>query len=209
MAPDPSFSAAYAGHTAKSLLLFLLGITIFYTGEAMHRDRDLKIEPLLWSQAGPNYVLLLSKCLATLLLTISLILSVAVITISLQILKHNGPIELPAYLRTYSLILIPNAIFMAAAVLMLNVLLRDRYVTYAAAIGICAGLFYLYTQGHNGWLYNPMLFQLWDYANLIGGAKYSQILQHRIYILTLAALFIGLAHLCYPRKSIRNPDLSA
>ena len=202
--PEPSLSAAYAGHTAKSLLLFLLGITIFYTGEAMHRDRDLKIEPLLWSQAGPNYVLLLSRFLATLALTLSLILVVGVVAISLQILKHNGPIELQAYLRINFLILVPNAIFMAATVLMLNVLLRDRYLTYASAIGTCAGLFYLYTQGHNGWLYNPMLFQLWTYLDLIGGPNYSQILQHRIYILALAALFIGLAHLCYPRKSIQN-----
>jgi ABC-2 type transport system permease protein len=199
--PGPSYSAAYAGHTAKSLLLFLLGITIFYTGEAMHRDRDLKIEPLLWSQAAPNYVLLLSKLLATLALTLALILLVGVITIALQVLKHNGPIELTAYLRIYGLILIPNAIFLAAAALALNVLLRDRYLTYAAAIGTCAGLFYFYTQGHNHWLYNPLLFQLWDYENLIGGAMYSQILQHRIYILALAAILIGLAHLRYPRHS--------
>jgi ABC-2 type transport system permease protein len=201
VAPEPSFSAAYAGNTAKSLLLFLLGITIFYTGEAMHRDRDLRIEPLLWSQAGPNYVLLLSKFLATLVLALSLILLVGVITVALQVLKHNGPIELAAYVRIYGLILIPNAIFMAAAALALNVLLRDRYLTYAAAIGTCAGLFYLYSQGHNHWLYNPLLFQLWDYGDLIGGANYSQLLQHRIYILTLAAIFIGLAHLGYPRHS--------
>ncbi|HEX7531185.1 MAG TPA: ABC transporter permease [Pyrinomonadaceae bacterium] len=149
VAPEPSLSAAYAGHTAKALLLFLLGITIFYTGEAMHRDRDLRIEPLLWSQAAPNYALLLSKLLATLVLTVGLILLVGVITITLQIFKHNGPIELSAYLRIYCIILIPNAIFMAAAALVLNVLLRDRYLTYAAAIGTCAGLFYLYSQGHN------------------------------------------------------------
>jgi ABC-2 type transport system permease protein len=201
VAPEPSLSAAYAGHTAKALLLFLLGITIFYTGESMHRDRDLRIEPLLWSQAAPNYALLLSKFLATLVLTVGLILLVGVITITLQIFKHNGPIELSAYLRIYCIILIPNAIFLAAAALALSVLLRDRYLAYAAAIGTCAGLFYLYSQGHNHWLYNPLLFQLWSYPDLVGGRNYSQILQHRIYILTLAALFIGLAHLWYPRKS--------
>ncbi len=179
----------------------MLGITIFYTVEAMHRDRDLRVEPLLWSQAIPNVVLLLSKFLSTLLLTLALIMVVALITIILQGVKHNGPIELSAYLRIYGIILIPNAICLAAAALALNIVLRDRYVTYAAAIGICTGLFYLYTQGHKGWFYNPMLFHLWDYADLIGGRNYSQILEHRIYILTLAVLFIGLAHLCYPRKS--------
>jgi ABC-2 type transport system permease protein len=200
VAPDPSYSAAYAGHAARSLLVFMLGITIFYTGEAMHRDRDLRIEPLLWSQSGPNYVLLLSKFLATLMLALSLILVVGVITITLQLLKHNGPIELAAHLRIYGLILIPNAIFLAAAALGLNVLLRDRYVTYAAAIGICGGFFYLYTQGHNGWLYNPLLFQLWNYPDLIGGANHSRILWQRIYVLAFASFFLSLAHLWYPRR---------
>ena len=199
--PEPSFSAAYAGHTAKALLLFLLGITIFYTVEAMHRDRDLRIEPLLWNQPIPNYVLLLSRFFATLLLTLALILLVALVTITLQSVKHNGPLELSAYLRVYGLILIPNAIFLAAAALALNVLVRDRYLTYAAAIGTCAGLFYLYSQGHNHWLYNPVLFQLWDYMDLIGGANHSRILDNRLYILILALLFLDLAHLLFPRKS--------
>jgi ABC-2 type transport system permease protein len=201
VAPEPSLSAAYAGNTAKSLLLFLLGITIFYTGEAMHRDRDLRIEPLLWSQPIPNYVLLLSKFLATMLLTLALILVVALITITLQSVKHNGPIDLSAYLRIYCIILVPNAIFLAAAALALNVFLRDRYLTYAAAIGTCAGLFYLYAQGHNHWLYNPLLFQLWDYGDLIGSANHSRILDNRLYILILALFFIELAHLLCQRNS--------
>jgi ABC-2 type transport system permease protein len=200
VAPGPSLSAAYAGHTARSLLLFMLGIAIFYTGEAMHRDRDLRIEPLLWSQAVPNYALLLSKLLATLLLTLGLILAVVLITITLQGVKHDGPVELAAYLRIYCIILIPNAIFLAAAALALNVLLRDRYLTYAAAIGTGAGLFYLYSQGHNGWLYNPMLFQLWTYSDLIGGATQSRILWHRIYVFAFAGLFLSLAHLWHPRR---------
>src|SRR5258708_1271038 len=208
--PGPSYSAAYAGHTARSLLLFMLGITTFYTGEAMHRDRDLRIEPLLWSQPAPNYGLLLSKFLATLLLTLGLILAVALIAITVQGAKHNAPIELSAYLRVYGLILIPNAIFLAAGMLALNVLLRDRYLTYAAAIGTSAGLFYLYTQGHTGWLYNPMLFQLWDYPDLIGGANHPRIVWHRIYVLAFAGLFLSLAHLWYPRRlSVMAPALLA
>lgn len=202
VAPEPSFSAAYAGNTAKSLLLFMLGITIFYTGEATHRDRDLRIEPLLWSQPIPNYVLLLSKFLATLTLTLALALLVALVTLTLQGVKHNGPIEFSAYLRTCWIISIPNAIFLAAVALALCVLLRERYLTYAVAIGICAGLFYLYTQGHNHWLYNPVLFQLWDYADLSGGPQHSYIIWSRLYILALASSFLSFAHLWYPRRAV-------
>ena len=200
--PDPTYSAGYAGNTARALMIFLLGISIFYTGEAMHRDRDLKIESTLWSQPVPNYVLLLPKFMATLMLTLGLVLLVGVITITLQAAKGNAPFELSAYLRVYFLVVIPNAIFLAAAALALTVFLRDRYLTYAAAIGAAAGLFYLYSQGHNHWLYNPLLHQLWDYADLSGGARHSQILWNRIYVLTLAGLFLAFAHLLYPRKSV-------
>jgi ABC-2 type transport system permease protein len=202
--PDPTYTAAYAGNTAKSLLLFMIGITVFYTGEAMHRDRDQRIEPILWSQPVPNYVLLLSKFLATLLLTLALVVLVVVITIILQAVKHNGPIEWMAYAKIYSVIVVPNAIFMAAAALSLSVLVRDRYLSYALAIGVSASLFYLYTQGHNHWLYNPLLFQLWDYAGLSGSTKHSPILWNRIYIFALASLFVSFAHFWYPRKSVQN-----
>jgi len=204
VAPDPNYSASYAGNTAKSLLIFVLGITIFYTGEAVHRDRDQRIEPILLSQPVPNYVLLLSKFLATVLLTLALVLLVAVIAITLQALKHNGPIELSAYARIYLVIVLPNAIFMAAGALALNVLVRDRYLNYALTIGVCACLFYLYTQGHNHWLYNPLLFQLWEYADLSGGAKHSAIIWNRVYILALSSLFVSIAHFWYPRKAVQN-----
>jgi ABC-2 type transport system permease protein len=205
VAPDPTYSAGYAGNTAKSLLLFMIGITVFYTVEAMHRDRDQRIEPILWSEPVPNYVLLLSKFMATLLVTLGLVLLVAVITIILQAAKHNGPIELMAYAKTYFVIVVPNAIFMAAAALFFSALLRDRYLTYAVAIGTCAGLFYLYSQGHNGWLYNPLLFQLWKYSDLTGGGnRLAQILAQRIHLMAFALICLSLAHLFFLRPSNRG-----
>jgi ABC-2 type transport system permease protein len=206
--PDPSHSAAYAGNTARSLLLFMVGVSVVYIAEAMHRDRDLRIQPLLWSKPAPNYVLLLSKFIATLLLTLALILLVGLTAIAVQVLKHDGPVEVLAYLRIFLLVLLPNAIFLAASMIVLNVVLRDRYVSYAAVIGICGGLFYLYTQGHNHWLYNPLLFQLWNYRDLAEGSGYSTILLSRTYVLAFAVVFLVLAHLLYPRRSNRKTGIA-
>src|SRR5207302_2055394 len=52
--PEVSYSTTYASGTAKALLLFLIGMTVFYTGEAMHRDREARIEPVLWATPAPN-----------------------------------------------------------------------------------------------------------------------------------------------------------
>jgi ABC-type transport system involved in multi-copper enzyme maturation permease subunit len=200
--PDVSYAAAYAASTAKSLLLFLFGIMVFYTGEAMHRDREVKIEPLLWSAPAAGYVLLLSKFLAPVLLSLLLIALVNPVAVALQIYKGHTPIELAAYLRVAALILLPSVVFIAAASVLLNVLLRDKYLAYAVTIAAGGGLFYLYSQGYNHPLYNPALYQLWTYADLTGAGKNGLRIQtHRIYILALTAACLALAHLFFQRKA--------
>src|SRR5207253_10485072 len=106
--PAVSHSATYASGTAKGLLVFLVGMTVFYTGEAMHRDREARIEPVLWAAPAPNNVLLLSKFLATLLLTLSLIVLVGLISIVIQISRCHNLIEVKPFLITYSVILLPS-----------------------------------------------------------------------------------------------------
>ena len=187
--PDPSYSAAYASNTARSMLLFLIGIPIFYLGEATHRDRDCRIDGLLRSQPVHSSILLSAKFLSTLLLMFGLIVSVGVIAIVLQVVKGNGPLELSAYFRVYGLISAPNAIFLAAVALALHVVVRSRVPAYSVAIGIGVGMYYLYMQGHNNPAYNPLLLNLWTYHELISEPDRMRIVSHRAYVLGLAALY--------------------
>lgn len=203
--PDVSYSAAYATNTAKLLLLFLIGITVFYTGEAVHRDREVRIEPVLWAMPASNNVLLLSKFLATLFLTLSLVVLVGLTAIVIQFLKGHTPVEIQAFLIAYSVILVPGIVFMTGLSIAVNVLLRDKYVAYAMSIGTGAALFYLYSTGYNHWLYNPLLYQLWEYADLTGaGSNQATILIQRIYWLAIAGACLALAHLLFPRKSTKG-----
>jgi len=203
--PEVSYSATYASRTANALLLFLFGIAVFYAGETMHRDRELRIEPVLWSAPAPNFVLLLSKFSATLLLSISLMLLVALTAIPLQIYKGHAPLELPIYLTTYAVVLVPNVVFMVAASVALNVLLRDKYLTYAVSLAIGSAFYYLTSQGYNHWLYNPVLYQLWTPSDLVnGGSHLTRILVHRFYCFALSALLLALALLYFERKSTKG-----
>jgi ABC-2 type transport system permease protein len=204
-APAPSYTAAYASSTAQALLLFLFGLTVFYTGEAMHRDREVRVESLLWSAPTPNYVLLLSKFLANVLLNLALIASVALVAIGLQLYKGDDPVELSGYLLVYSVILLPSVVVIAAAVVLLNVLLRDKYLTYAVSIAIGVGLFYLYGQGYRHWLYNPVLYQLWTYSDLTSASsKQTRIFTHRLYWLASACACLACAHVLFQRKATRG-----
>lgn len=204
-APDPSYSAAYAARTADSFLIFMAAVAVFYTGEAMHRDRELGVEPVLWSAPAPDSALLLSKFVTNLLLTAAAAALVGVSGAALQLFKGHAPVEPLTYFKTYSLILTPGAAFMIAAALALNVTLRDKYLAYSACLALGGGLFYLYTLGLNHPLYNPLLYGLWTPADLqAASARLPPLLVHRLYCLALAALCLSLAHLFYGRPSGRG-----
>jgi ABC-type transport system involved in multi-copper enzyme maturation permease subunit len=203
--PDVSYSATYASSAARTLLLFLVGMTVFYTGEAMHRERELRIEPVLWAAPAPNNVLLLSKYFSTLLLTLSLVVLVGLTSIVIQFLRGHTPVEVSSYLTVFTVILFPSAAFMTAASIALNVVVRDKYLAYAVSIATGVGLFYLYSQGHNHWLHNPLLYQLWNYADLTGaGSNQVTILMHRIYCLAIAIACLSFALLFFKRKSTKR-----
>ena len=202
--PDVSHSAAYATNTAKLMLLFLIGIAVFYTNEAMHRDNEIRIEPMLWAAPASNSVLLLSKFLATFLLLVSLITTVGIAAVAIQVLRSHTPIDVIAYLRVYGIILLPGAVVLTALALLLTVILRNKYLVYVVSIGTAVGLFYLYSMGHNHWLYNPVLYGLWTSASLIDGVAMQSILWNRLYWLAIAVGCLALAHLIFPRRNGRT-----
>jgi ABC-type transport system involved in multi-copper enzyme maturation permease subunit len=200
--PEVSPSASFASHSANGVLLFLLGVIVFYTGEAMHRDREVRIDPVLWSVPAPNNVLLLSKFLSTLLLLLFLLVLVGLTAMLAQLLRGQTPIEISTYLITYSVILVPSLVFMGAFSIAMNILLRDKYVVYAVSIAMGSGLFYLYSQGYNHWLYNPVLYELWIPNDLVvTGSGFSRLLSLRIYCLAIALVCLLVAHLFFKRRS--------
>ena len=197
IAVEVSYSVTSATNTANMMLLLMAGVIIFYMGEAMHRDRELKIEPVVWSAPAPNSVLLLSKCVAMTLVACALVLVGGLTTIATQLFRGYTPVDLSAYLIINAGVVVPGIIFITSFVVALNVLLRNKYLAYVVAIGTGAGLFYLYNFGYTHWLYNPLLYRLWKYGDLTSRT----ILGYRLYCLALAAACLALAHLSFERKS--------
>jgi ABC-type transport system involved in multi-copper enzyme maturation permease subunit len=197
IAVEVSYSVTSATNTANMVLLILGGVIVFYTGEAMHRDRELRIEPVIWSAPAPNSVLLLSKWLAMTLLALSLAVASGLTTGVTQFLRGYTPVDISAYLIINAIVVVPGIIFMTSFVVALNVLVRNKYLAYVVAVGTGAGLFYLYNFGYHHWLYNPLLYRLWNYGDLTGRT----ILGYRLYCLALVAVCLALAHLFFERKS--------
>jgi len=197
IAVEVSYSVTSATNTANMLLLLLSCVIVFYTGEVMHRDRELKIEPVVWSTPAPNSVLLLSKWLAMTLLALSIVMVGGLTTIVTQVIRGYTPVDISAYLIINGVVVVPAVVFMTSFVVALNVLLRNKYLVYVVAVGAGAGLIYLYNIGYKHWSYNPLLYQLWTYSNLTGAT----MLAYRLYCLALAAACLALAHVLFERRS--------
>ena len=195
--PEISYSVTYATGTGKVLLFFLVGLIIFFTGETMHRDREVKVRPIVWSTPAPNSVLLLSKCFATALLALALLAVVGLVAIVIQVFRGHTPVDFTAYIVIYGVVVVPSIVFITSMVVALNALLRNKYATYVVAVATSAVLLYLYNIGYNHWSYNPLLYRLWTYPDLFT----ETILVRRLYCLGLAAALLALAHLVFERKS--------
>ena len=196
MVPEVSYSVMFATNTANTLFVLLTGLIVFYTGETLHRERELKVEPIVWSTPVANSVLLLSKYFAMVSLTLVLVLVVSLIAIVSQLLRGHT-LEISAYVIVHGVLLVPGILFMTAFVVALNVLLRNKYVAYVIAVGTGAGLVYLYNLGYTHWLYNPLLYRIWTYPDLTT----RPMLMKRLFCLGLAAVCLGLAHFFFERKT--------
>jgi ABC-2 type transport system permease protein len=192
--PQFSFSATYAAATATSMIIFLVGFSIFYTGEAMHRDRELRAAQLVCATPAPDGALLYSKFLATLLLLISLILSTGIASIMIQVVRRHTPIDAVAYVKVYGAILMPGAVFVTAVALLVNVLLRNKYLGYVISSATAAGLFYAYGIGYHHWAYNPFLFHLSNYTAFANPGVTRTMALNRLYWLGISFASLALAH---------------
>jgi ABC-2 type transport system permease protein len=193
-------AGAYAARTAELLILFLATIAIVFMVEAIHRDRELRFEPILWSVPAPNSVFLLSKFAATFVLSISVSVLVGLAAVILQLSRGRIPLDLLVYLKVYLLILMPTIIVLVSAVMMLNVVLRDKYVAYAVSFALAIALFYFLNHGHNHWSYNLVMYEIWTPSDL-SGAGLKRILAQRIYALFVSGMCLVVAHLFFQRKT--------
>jgi ABC-2 type transport system permease protein len=204
-AASPSeLSALYAATSSDVLILLLFGVSVFFTGEAVFRDRELRLEAMLWSAPAADGVFLLAKFAAVFMLSCGLVMLGGLTALGVQGYRNFATLELLPYLKIYAIILLPAAAFMSSASLLLSVLSREKYVAYIAGVASGGALFYLFSQGRYGWLYNPLLYQLWQYADLSPAAgNFARILFQRLYWLAIATACLACAHLFFRRPAGR------
>lgn len=206
--PEPSlgvsYSSEYAARAASSVLLFLFGAAVFYTGEAMHRDRELRVEALVSSAPVRDAVLLLPKATAVLAVCVCVTALGALGAGAAQLLRGNGPIDVISYVETLAVISVPSAVFMISVAVLLNAVFRDKYVAFALGLGLGGLAFFLFSMGYTHWAYNFVLLGVGTQSELAArGRGPAPLFAHRIYCLAVACLCLSLAHMALERGARR------
>ncbi len=113
----------------------LVIILIFYSGELIFRERQVRIADVSDALPVPNWVPLLAKAGALIGVIVAFLAAGAAVCIGIQLFKGGAPIEAALYLQG-TLINSMYFILMALAILALQTITNNKYLGYLLAIGL-------------------------------------------------------------------------
>ena len=164
-------SSEFAQRVLGPMLIMLIGTSIFYTGEVFHRDDASGVRGILYATPVSNSALLLSKLCAMICLAVGMVLltfATAIITQAFQWYGIDGSLylDLRPYAELGLRVLLPAIIVICGTALVVNVLVRGRYIAYFSLIALAGLYVWALVEGHRSLLVNPLM---------LGHVQYSDI----------------------------------
>jgi ABC-2 type transport system permease protein len=196
----PGFAAASMTNTLTLLVCMLL---LFYTVESMQRDSGSGLGAIAWASPTSSAALLAGKALANsvvgaLVLLVALATSVIVILI-----QGRVPLSLTPFAVVWGLVLLPTYLMWSAFVAALYSATRNRYATYGLALAAVILTGWFQVKGTMSWVGN---WNLWDAVRWSDMGPFqadrAALVLNRVFVLSLAVLFIAIAVRLFPRRSL-------
>ncbi|MCC6409293.1 MAG: hypothetical protein IT453_19195 [Planctomycetes bacterium] len=165
-------SSEYAALMVPPLLLLLAGTSIFYTGEVFHRDDVNGVRGILYATPASNGAFLLAKYAAMVALGSSMAVLAAATAMANQLARwwragEAAHVSLEPYAALGLHVVFPAILTMCALALVVNVLLRSRYLAYFVLLGIAgAYVWWVAIRGERSLLWNPLALGHWRYSDL-------------------------------------------
>ncbi|MFG0319324.1 MAG: ABC transporter permease, partial [Planctomycetota bacterium JB042] len=159
-----------AGHTAVRMLNWLTGLScillMLYTVEALHRERAVGLDPIVYAAPIRTPAFLLGKVIAAsfigLFVLAVMFLSLAVCTAA----QGRIPFDPAPYALVWGLLAVPTFLFFAAFTAAAYARTGSRMTTYAAAFGLLALTIRAGFQGDLDWRTNWSLFRAVQWSDL-------------------------------------------
>ncbi|MEM7248514.1 MAG: M1 family aminopeptidase [Acidobacteriota bacterium] len=144
------------GQLGGAFQLFVLIVVIFYAGELVWHERDIKVDQVVDATPSSNFVPYLAKLTALLGVVAALMSVVLVAGVLTQLAKGYTNLELGLYFRELYLIRFPSFALMVVLALAVQALVNHKYVGHFVMI------LYLFSDNllglmgfeHNLWNYN-------------------------------------------------------
>jgi hypothetical protein len=123
-----------ANELSASFFLFMIALIVFYAGQLVWRERDLKVQPLHDTMPVPGSLMLASKFVALVGMVVVLQIVVMAVGIGTQIVKGYTQFEFGLYVsELFGVELVRNALFCALA-LTTHTIVNHKYVGHLLLI---------------------------------------------------------------------------
>ena len=181
--------------------IFIFIIILFYTGEAVHREKSTKFDIINDAMPVPNSVFYLSKLVGLLLIALVLC-SIPIVTgVLVQTLKGFTDYDFSIYLKEMYLLTFPSYVEMIFLTFTIHIIVNNKFGGHGIALLIWITMFMLRSVGKMD--YNLLFYfytpnYMWSDMNGIGHFMKPQT-WFNFYWLTLGALLVTLAFLFYRR----------
>ena len=192
----------------NTLTLLLIFLTLFYTVESLVREERLGFSNLLRSSAVGTPSLLLGKILANAGLALVLMAATVVacvIVLVVQVVRTGiwPPFEFMRFVQLWGLVLTPTIIVWCSFVALVQGVVRNRYATYAIGLGVLVATGFAQQFGYLTWVGNWHMWStlLWSDLDRLEFLRPS-IVANRLFVLSLAALFLVGALAVHPRRHV-------
>ncbi|MBP6379789.1 MAG: aminopeptidase [Sphingorhabdus sp.] len=198
--PSHPLTANIITNVQQGFAIFLLIIAVFYGGELVWRERDVKIGEIIDSTPTPNWAITLPKVLA-ILLVLMLLNGVAMATgLLYQLIKGAPEFGLSSYFAWFLVPMTVDMLLIAILAVFFQALSPNKYVGWGLfLVWFIAGIF-LVNMGYTNALYrygsNPA--EPLSDMNGSGGFAYGAWVL-RAYWMAFAVILMVVAHIVWPR----------
>ena len=183
-----------------SLLLGLL--LLFYTVESLERENARGLASIYYATPVRTAAVLFGKALANSLVGVVILVAAWLACGIVLLVQGKVGMQVTPFLLAWGLCLVPTLIAWNSFVTLLYALGRNRYTTYALALGVLIFTGWMQTRGHMNWVGNWNLWNALVWSDMghfeIGRAA---LVLNRLFYLSIAVLCIALAVRTFPRRS--------
>lgn len=201
--PSYPLTANVIGSISNSFALFLLMIAIFYGGELVWRERDRKFNEIIDSTPVADWIMIVPKILAILLVLVFVNLTGVLTGMGTQLLKQSTDFSFGQYLLWFLVPSTIDALLLAVLAVFFQVVSPNKYVGWGLMIAWFVLGIFLRNMGYENELYRYASGPGTPLSDMNGnGGFWVGAAWLQFYWLCFAALLLVFAHLVWPRGTV-------